>query len=313
MNDSELITFHRKLLNAPKRMLQYQKAIHDTVKAGDVVLDLGCGSGILGLFACQAGASKVYAVEQSAAITLAKELAKANGYSDRIVYLNQNIKDVQLDEKVDVIVSELISKAVLGQRMSEAIGWSRDNLLKTEGRILPKHVDLLVAPIEHAKLYQKTTLPPLAEYNLDFSPISKRSYSTPISCHTPTDALLSAGQIAYHYNAYTAGINDYFTSHLVYSVDKPGTLHGFTLWFSSILSDDHILANTPPGIPAWDNLVLPLSEPITVERGDTIELALTGRDDSEMPSMWAWNTKVNHGSDLMSEQKQSTFFAKLSI
>ncbi len=313
MSDHDLIAFHRKLLNAPERMQQYRKAILDTVKPGDVVLDLGCGSGILGLFACQAGAKKVYAVEQSAAIALAKELAEANGFADRIVYLNQNIKDVRLDEQVDIIVSELISKGVLGQRMSETIGWARAHLLRPEGKILPKQVDLIIAPFDDATLYQKTLLPASTEYNLDFSPVSKRSYSTPISCHMPADAMLSPGQIAYHYDAYTAGINDHFKAQLMYSVEKAGTLHGFTLWFSSILSDGHLLVNAPPGIPAWDNLVLPLSEPVSVDSGDVIELSLTGRDDSEMPSMWAWNTKVKHDNSVVTEQKQSTFFTKLSI
>jgi protein arginine N-methyltransferase 1 len=311
MSDQDLISFHRKLLNAPERMQQYQKAIHATVKPGDVVLDLGCGSGILGLFACQAGAAKVYAVERSEAIVLAKELAKANGFYERIVYLNQDVKDAQISEKVDVIVSELISKGVLGQKMSESVGWCRDNRLKIGGRILPKEVDLFVAPVENAEPYRKTVLPEQDVYGLDFAPVSRRSASTPLSCRLPPESLLASAQIAYHYNAYTAGTNDHFETSCTFTAEKAGTMHGIALWFSSVLADGHILANEPPGIAAWDNLVLPLEQPVVLSAGDVIELSLTGRDDTKMPFMWVWRTVVKRKDVVVSEQKQSSFLAKL--
>jgi len=51
---------------------------------GKVVMDVGCGSGILSLFAAQAGALKVYAIEASGAAEIARTLVKANRY-DHIV------------------------------------------------------------------------------------------------------------------------------------------------------------------------------------------------------------------------------------
>lgn len=49
-----------------------------------VVLDVGCGSGILSLFAAQAGAKKVYAIEASNMAENAKILVKANGFASVI-------------------------------------------------------------------------------------------------------------------------------------------------------------------------------------------------------------------------------------
>ena len=43
-------------------------------------MDVGAGSGILSLFAAQAGAAKVYAVEASNMAVNAKMLVEANGY-----------------------------------------------------------------------------------------------------------------------------------------------------------------------------------------------------------------------------------------
>jgi histone-arginine methyltransferase CARM1 len=71
-------------------------------------LDVGTGTGILAFFAVQAGARKVYAVEASQSAEIAKLLIQSNGYADRIEVIQGKIEDIQLPEKVDIIISEPI-------------------------------------------------------------------------------------------------------------------------------------------------------------------------------------------------------------
>src|SRR5712672_910520 len=87
MIDPQILSFHLMLLNDAERMKAYREAVFNTVRPDDVVLDVGTGSGILAMFACQAGARRVYAVDRGDVITTARELAKANNFDDKIVFL----------------------------------------------------------------------------------------------------------------------------------------------------------------------------------------------------------------------------------
>lgn len=73
-----------------------------------VVLDVGTGTGILAMFAVQAGARKVYAVEASDSAVMARLLVEANGFADKIEVIQAKLEDVELPEKVDIIISEPI-------------------------------------------------------------------------------------------------------------------------------------------------------------------------------------------------------------
>lgn len=73
-----------------------------------VVLDVGTGTGILAMFAVQAGARKVYAVEASESAVMARILVEANGYANKIEIIHAKLEEVLLPELVDVIISEPI-------------------------------------------------------------------------------------------------------------------------------------------------------------------------------------------------------------
>jgi protein arginine N-methyltransferase 1 len=311
MIDPQILSFHLMLLNDAARMQAYRKAVFNTVKQGDTVLDVGTGSGILAMFACQAGAKRVYAVDRGDVISMAEELAKANSFDDRIVFLKQDIKQLRLDEQVDVITSELIAKSVLGQNMAELIGFCRDRFLKPDGKILPAQVKLHVAPIENKKIYGDARPPDENEYDLDFTPLEQLSINKPVSTRIAADTLMAQDQIAYSYDALTAADSDTFGATLIFNPQRKGTLHGFAGWFSTVLSEGIELNNKPPGMKSWDNLFFPLARAIEVEPGTFIELNFRGQCDSEVQEFWVWNTTVRKGDEIIAQHRQSSFAGRI--
>ncbi|MGI9584075.1 MAG: 50S ribosomal protein L11 methyltransferase, partial [Acidimicrobiia bacterium] len=100
--------FHHSMLADSARTQSFLKAILSTVKPGDVVVDIGAGTGVLSMFAVMAGARMVYAIEREPIIGVAMEVAEANGLSDRIRFIHGSSDEVVLPEKADVVVSETI-------------------------------------------------------------------------------------------------------------------------------------------------------------------------------------------------------------
>ena len=98
--------------------------------AGRVVLDVGCGTGILSVFAAQAGARRVYAVEASDMADLARKLVQANNLDDVVVVIKAKVESVQLPEPVDIVVSEPMGFFLVHERMLESFIVGRDRFLR---------------------------------------------------------------------------------------------------------------------------------------------------------------------------------------
>jgi len=113
------------------------------------VLDIGCGTGILSLFAARAGASHVYAVEKANIVYHAKEIIKENKMEDRITVLQGKVEQIELPvEKVDIIISEWMGYMLLYESMLDCVIFARDKWLKKDGLMFPDKACLKVAAIE---------------------------------------------------------------------------------------------------------------------------------------------------------------------
>ncbi|KAL0743128.1 hypothetical protein Bca4012_084641 [Brassica carinata] len=149
------VGIHEEMIKDRSRTETYREAImqHQSFIQGKVVVDVGCGTGILSIFCAQAGAKRVYAVDASDIAVQAKEVVKANGLSDKVIVLHGRVEDVEIDEEVDVIISEWMGYMLLYESMLGSVITARDRWLKPGGLILPSHATLYMAPISHPDRY----------------------------------------------------------------------------------------------------------------------------------------------------------------
>lgn len=130
---------HHSMLSDKVRTESYRDAIlkNAAVIKDKVVMDLGCGTSILSMFASKAGAKTVYAVEQSEIIYQAMEIAQTNNFSN-IKFVKGRLEDVEFPtDKVDVIVSEWMGYFLLFEGMLDSVIYARNNYLKPGGLLLP--------------------------------------------------------------------------------------------------------------------------------------------------------------------------------
>jgi SAM-dependent methyltransferase len=258
-----------------------REAIRCTVKPGDVVVDLGAGTGLLSFFAIQAGARHVYAIEVSGIAGAAAELIEANGFRNKITLIRKNSKKVSLPERCDVVISETLSAFCFDKENAiEFIADARQRLLKPGGRIIPESADTFLLPISSDAFGVGgfTTNGPGEKagfYDLDYRPFSKllNEYRVVAGSEKPFSAL-SQPALCYHIDFRNDTQNPGKTF-VPFRITADGRLDGFLGWFEARLCEGVTLSNSPYlPLTAWWQLYLPVAEQPHYRAGQTLLLCL---------------------------------------
>ncbi|MCJ1224960.1 hypothetical protein MMC12_001607 [Toensbergia leucococca] len=141
---------HEVMLKDTVRTDAYRNFIYDNKNLfrNKVVLDVGCGTGILSMFCARAGAAKVIAVDNSDIINKARENVFENGFTKTITCLRGKIEEVSLPvPKFDIIISEWMGYCLLYEAMLDSVLWARTHYLAPTGLMIPSHTTLRIAPL----------------------------------------------------------------------------------------------------------------------------------------------------------------------
>lgn len=139
-------------LKDEKRTQKYQEAIKAIVKPGDVVLELGTGSGILSLFAAAAGAKKVYAVEITNLLTnIAKNNFKNNNFDTEFQCITDDARNIDIQQvgKVDVVICEMVTSGLISEMQIPVLHTLKQRSIITNNtRIIPQILDTYAQLVE---------------------------------------------------------------------------------------------------------------------------------------------------------------------
>lgn len=134
---------HAKMLFDLRRTVPLIRAIQKKVRPGDIVVDVGCGLGILSLAAVKAGAKRVYAIDvDSEALEFAKWQAKKLGVGNKICWLGDHSYNVDLIEKADLLIQETIGAMAFDENFLPTLIDAKKRFLKKNAKIIPEEVFL---------------------------------------------------------------------------------------------------------------------------------------------------------------------------
>lgn len=253
----EDISCHEVMIADAVRMKRYHDAIMRYINPGDTVVDLGTGTGVLSFFAAQKNPKKIYAIDHSDhIITIAKKIADGNGINN-VVFLPQNSRFFEPDEKVDVILHEQMGSNLIDENMIENILDLKKRILKDTGRILPGRFELFLEPI---CLKEEYRIPHLWENNVhgidfnclrDCSEYSDHSRPSKLKIeHSAIDYFLCEPEPVLSFDL--DAMHDQYeipkSIETAKKVVRSGSMDGLCLYFRAIF-DDEINFDTSPLSP----------------------------------------------------------------
>ncbi|KAA6424424.1 MAG: putative arginine N-methyltransferase 3-like [Trebouxia sp. A1-2] len=270
---------------------------------GATVLDVGCGTGILSMFAAEGGAAKIIGVDGSTRIAdVAERLVAANGLASSgggpITIMRGRLEQLPSlpVEQVDVIVSEWMGYALLFESMLDTVLYARDRWLKPGGAILPDlaslHMAAAGAGATGLTFWNKV-------YGFDYSLVQQElwedAHQTALLKDVSSQDLLSRSCLLRQLDiAHMDAADASFSTDFVLEADPksccgPQECHALVLWFDTDFSqrfcaEQPVKLSTSPCGPQthWCQTVLVLRKPIqfglgTAEAKGKVAASLKGR------------------------------------
>ncbi len=278
--------WHIPMVNDDERNQAYDLALRRAVQPGDLVLEIGTGSGLVAMMAARAGAGQVVTCEVLPLMAdIAREVVAKNGLSDRIAVLTKKSTQLQvgtdLADRADVFVSELINIGMLSPNMIPVLQHARETLLKPDARIVPAAAIVYGALIEAPQLARINPVRQVSGF--DLSPLDKLRSPGYAQIDLAADLVRQVSQPfkALEFD-FRANMPDRDARLLQVTATSAGIAHGIAFWFDLVMDEEIVYSSaSTTRTNHWKQAAEFFPQPIAVQPGDRL-MVIAGYDNTRI-------------------------------
>lgn len=271
--------WHFRMMNDEIRNNAYDQALRAHVKPDSIVLDIGCGAGLLSMMAARAGAEHVYACDMSELIhDKAQDIFKKNGFAKKITSFNTLSYDLNvgthLPRKADIIVAEVFDSGLLGEEALTIFAHAREELLAPGGKIIPGKAAVQARLIESDLLHKEVVVQECAGFDVaTLNELSPPYFQIRVNNHphdfiSKTDTVLNfdfeqaPGDPSVHIHDFTC--------------QRSGLCHGVAFWFTLDFCDGVSMSTEPENEwNCWMQVMSAFETPVNVTAGQILKVKVT--------------------------------------
>jgi SAM-dependent methyltransferase len=260
------------------RIEAFTAAIARILRPSHVVADLGCGSGILGLLCLQAGAARVFAIDSSPMIEVARKTMERAGLAGRVEFIRGHSHRIELPERVDLVICDQVGYFGFDYGIVHTLQDARRRFLKPGGSIIPGAIRLQLGAVESKACHDKAEGWQAASVPPEFHWLCHHSVNAKHAVELPPDVLLGAPASLGEIDLRSDSL-DFFHWTATLRIERDGTMHGLAGWFDCELAEGVTMTNSPLSDRAIDRsqAFLPIEEPVPVRAGDEVRATVMAR------------------------------------
>nr|GAT58519.1 protein arginine N-methyltransferase [Mycena chlorophos] len=269
---------HEEMLKDSVRTGSYRSAIVNNkhLFKDKTVLDVGCGTGILSMFAAKAGAKHVVGIDMSNILDQAQKIIEANDFKDTITLVKGKLEETELPfQEFDIIISEWMGYFLLYESMLDTVLLARDKYLKKGGLIFPDTATLYLAAIEDQDYKEEKINFWDNVYGFDYSCIKHIALREPLVDTVDLKAVVTDPCLIKHIDLLTAQKEDLtFEAPFRLTATRDDYAHAFLAWFDICFECTHTKVKFSTGPHAqythWKQTVFYTPDTITLSKGQSV-------------------------------------------